>query len=50
VKVKITDKSDKVEIIPGLSGVAEIKIDKRRVIDYFLDPIKKGFGNSLKEK
>ena len=50
VKVSIIDADDKIVIISGLSGVAEIKIDKRTVMDYFLEPIKKGFGESLKEK
>lgn len=50
VKIKITDKHDDIDIISGLSGSVEIKTDKRTVMDYFLEPIKKGFGESLKEK
>lgn len=30
--------------------MVEIKTGKRTLIDYFLDPIVKGFGDSLKEK
>lgn len=50
VKIEITDKHDDINIISGLSGSVEIKTDKRTVMDYFLEPIKKGFGESLKEK
>jgi len=50
VKIEITDKHDDIDIISGLSGSVEIKTDKRTVMDYFLEPIKKGFGESLKEK
>ena len=50
VKIEITDKHDDIDIISGLSGSVEIKTDKRTVMDYFLVPIKKGFGESLKEK
>ena len=50
VKIQITDKHEDIEIISGLSGSVEIKTDKRTVMDYFLEPIMKGFGNSLKEK
>ena len=34
----------------GLSGAVEVKIDKRSVMSYFLDPFIKGFGESLKER
>ena len=50
VKINITEIPDGIDIISGLSGNIEIKIGKRSVMDYFLDPIKKGFGESLKEK
>lgn len=50
VKVKITEIPDGIDVVSGLSGNAEIKIGKRSIMDYFLDPIKKGFGESLKEK
>ena len=50
VKIEITDKHDDIDIISGLSGSVEIKTDKRTVMDYFLEPIKKGFWESLKEK
>lgn len=50
VKINITEIPDGIDIISGLSGNIEIKIGKRSVMDCFLDPIKKGFGESLKEK
>ncbi|MEZ9887007.1 HlyD family type I secretion periplasmic adaptor subunit, partial [Vibrio splendidus] len=31
---------ESVELTPGMSVVAEIKTDKRRVIDYILSPIR----------
>ena len=50
IKVSIIEANEKIDIISGLSGVVEIKTNKRTVMDYFLEPIKKGFGESLKEK
>lgn len=50
VKLELDDINEKINIISGLSGAVEIKIDKRTVMDYFLDPIVKGFEESLKEK
>lgn len=50
VKIEITDENDNINIISGLSGTVEIKTDKRTIMDYFLEPIIKGFGESLKEK
>ncbi|MDO5558391.1 MAG: ABC transporter transmembrane domain-containing protein [Oscillospiraceae bacterium] len=42
--------NNKINIITGLSGSVEIKTGTRSVINYFLDPIKKEFGESLKER
>lgn len=50
VKLEIADVPDGINIVSGLSGSVEIKTDKRTVMEYFLDPIMKGFGESLKEK
>lgn len=50
VKLEIVDVPDGINIVSGLSGSVEIKTDKRTVMEYFLDPIMKGFGESLKEK
>lgn len=50
VKLELDDGNENIRVISGLSGTVEIKIDKRTVMDYFLEPIVKGFGESLKEK
>lgn len=50
VKIEVTDANEDIDIISGLSGSVEVKTDRRTVMDYFLDPIIKGFGESLKEK
>lgn len=50
VKLEIADVPEGINIVSGLSGSVEIKTDKRTVMEYFLDPIMKGFGESLKEK
>lgn len=50
VKIEVTDIPDGISVISGLSGSVEIKTDQRTVMEYFLEPIIKGFGESLKEK
>ena len=50
VKLELDDSNENINIISGLSGSVEIKTDKRTVMEYFLAPIIKGFGESLKEK
>lgn len=50
VKLELDSDNKNIHIISGLSGLVEIKTDKRTVMDYFLEPIVKGFGESLKEK
>lgn len=50
VKLELDNGNKNICVISGLSGSVEIKIDKRTVMDYFLEPIVKGFGESLKEK
>ncbi len=50
MKIEITDVPDGIDVISGLSGTVEIKADQRTVMEYFLEPIMKGFGESLKEK
>ncbi len=50
VKLDIDNSNKNIEVMSGLSGSVEVKIDKRSVMSYFLDPIIKGFGESLKEK
>ncbi len=50
VKLKMNNTNENIKIFTGLSGTVEIKKGKRTVMEYFLDPITKGFGESLKEK
>ena len=50
VKLELDNGNENIRVISGLSGAVEIKTDKRTVMDYFLEPIVKGFGDSLKEK
>ena len=50
VKLEIDSSNENISVISGLSGIVEIKVDKRTVMDYFLEPIVKGFGESMKEK
>ena len=50
VKIEVTDANEEIDIISGLSGSVEVKTDQRTLMEYFLDPIIKGFGESLKEK
>ncbi len=38
------------ELTPGLSIVAEIKTEKRRIIDYLLSPINEYTSNAMREK
>lgn len=50
VKLEMDNSNENIDVISGLSGSVEIKTDKRTAMEYFLDPIIKGFGESLKEK
>ena len=50
VKIEVNDIPDGINIISGLSGSVEVKTSQRTVMEYFLNPIIKGFGESLKEK
>lgn len=50
VKLDIVDKNENINIISGLSGSVEIKTGKRTIMEYFMEPIMKGFGDSMKEK
>ncbi|MEH6531235.1 MAG: HlyD family type I secretion periplasmic adaptor subunit [Photobacterium frigidiphilum] len=46
----ITVEGKEVELSPGMSIVAEIKTDKRRIIDYLLSPIREYQSEALREK
>lgn len=50
VKIELNNNNSNIELISGLSGSVEIMTDKRTVLEYFMDPIIKGFGESMKEK
>ena len=50
VKLDIENSNEAINVFSGLSGTVEIKIGKRTIMDYFMEPIIKGFGDSLKEK
>ena len=50
VKLEICNTNDKINIFAGLSGKVEFKTGTRTIMNYFLDPILKGFGDSMKEK
>lgn len=50
VKLELDDSNDNIDIMSGLFGSVEVKIGKQSIMRYFLDPIVKGFGESLKEK
>ena len=39
-----------VELMPGMTASAEIKIRKKRVIEFFLDPFRKYKSESLRER
>lgn len=48
VEVAIESRED-LEYLSGLTGSCDIIVGKRTVLQYFLEPIEKGFGESLKE-
>nr|WP_314264555.1 HlyD family type I secretion periplasmic adaptor subunit [uncultured Moellerella sp.] len=49
-KNTLTVEGKEVELTPGLSIVAEIKTDQRRVIDYILSPVKEYMSEAMREK
>ncbi|MBR3667112.1 MAG: HlyD family efflux transporter periplasmic adaptor subunit [Ruminococcus sp.] len=50
VKLDVDDSNENIDIMSGLTGAVEVKVGKRSIMRYFLDPIVKGFGESMKEK
>lgn len=50
VKLEITEINEAVDVISGLSGTVEIKTGERTILEYFMEPILKGFNESLHEK
>ena len=49
VKVLLDDKPE-TKLSIGMSGMAELVIGKRSVLEYFLEPIQKALNDSFKEK
>lgn len=45
---EILSENDSVSILTGMEGTAEIKVDDRRIIEFFLEPLIEHFDNSLK--
>ena len=50
VKLDVDESNPNINVMSGLSGAVEVKIGRQSVMRYFLDPIVKGFGDSMKEK
>ena len=50
VKTDIQNNNPDIQITAGLTGSVEIKTGTRSVMEYFLEPVIDGFGNSMKEK
>lgn len=50
VKTDIQNNNQDIQITAGLTGAVEIKTGTRSVMEYFLEPVIDGFGNSMKEK
>lgn len=50
MKMDVDNSNPNINVMFGLSGSVEVKIGKQSIMWYFLDPIMKGFGKSLKEK
>lgn len=50
VKTNIQNDNPNIQIMPGLTGKVEIKTGTRSIMEYFLEPLIEGFGNSLKER
>ncbi len=49
VKLDLENTNPDIRVMSGLSGTVEVKVSKQSVMHYFLDPIMKGFGESLRE-
>lgn len=47
-RIRVGDRD--IALSPGMAVRAEVKTDKRRVIDYFLSPLKQHWGESLEER
>ena len=50
VKLDVENTNPDINVMSGLSGTVEVKLDRRTIMSYFLEPITKGFKESMKEK
>lgn len=50
VRLEVVELPENVTAISGLQGSVEMKTGKRSILQYFLEPITKGLGESLKER
>lgn len=50
VHIAFENKNEKIELIPGMTGTAEVLCGQKTVLEYFLEPISKGIGGSMKER
>ncbi len=50
VRLDLVEIPEGITITSGLQGSVELKTGERSVLQYFLEPITKGLGNSFKEK
>lgn len=50
VKIEIVEENEQIDLMSGLSGIVEIKIGERTILEYFMEPIMNGFDESLHEK
>lgn len=50
VRLEIVELPENITAISGLQGSIEMKTGKRSILQYFLEPITKGLGESLKER
>lgn len=50
IKVQIGKHDKSINLMSGMTATVEVKIHKRSVMDYFIEPIKGNLKNSIKEK
>ena len=49
-KTKVNMKEREAQLVPGMSVTAEIKIRRKRIIEFFLDPFRKQTSEALRER
>ncbi len=50
VQILLEDDKNKLELTQGMECSVEIKTDRRRIIEFFLEPLTEALDNSLKER